>query len=263
MSRASIPVTDSMSRLLADRVAVVTGAGRGNGRAIAISLARAGAAVCVADIEQGNCDRTAEEIIAAGGRALAVKWDVSSASDAAKSADLIRRKLGAVDILVNNAGIEGGGPIGAPDYLESWRRVLGVNLDGAMLVTHTLAEDLRKSAGCIVNVASMMAMVAYQPGASAYCAAKGALVQWTRSLAIEMAPEGVRVNAVAPGFFETAMTEGTRADPVRLAYFESRTPMKRMGQPEELANAVLFLVSPLASYVTGVVLPVDGGLLAN
>lgn len=256
-------IANSTPRLLAGRVAVVTGAGRGNGRAIAIVLARAGAAVCVADIDQGNCERTVEEIIAAGGRALAAKWDVSNEADATRAAAWVREQLGTVSILVNNAGIEGGGPIGSTDYVESWRRVLGVNLDGAMYAANALNEDLRASAGCIVNVASMMAMIGYQPGASAYCAAKGALVQWTRSLAIELAPASVRVNAVAPGFFETAMTEGTRADPARLAYFESRTPMKRMGQPEELANAVLFLVSPLASYVTGVVLPVDGGLLAN
>lgn len=258
-----MPIPGTMPLSLAGRVAVVTGAGRGNGRAIAIVLARAGAAVCVADIDQGNCDRTAEEIAAAGGRAMAVKWDVANVADAKRAAALIHERLGPVNILVNNAGIEGGGPIGSPDYLQSWRRVMDVNLDGAMHATNALSEDLRASAGCIVNVASMMAMIGYQPGASAYSAAKGALVQWTRSLAIELAPAGVRVNAVAPGFFETAMTEGTRADPARLAYFESRTPMKRMGLPEELANAVLFLVSPLASYVTGVVLPVDGGLLAN
>jgi NAD(P)-dependent dehydrogenase (short-subunit alcohol dehydrogenase family) len=150
-----------------------------------------------------------------------------------------------------------------PDYPASWRRVMDVNLDGTMHVIQALLPDLQASRGSIVNVASIMATVAYQPGASAYAAAKGALAQLTRSLAIELAPSGVRVNAIAPGFMDTAMTAGTRADPQRMAYFLSRTPMKRMGQPDELVGPVLFLASRLSSYVTGAVLPVDGGLVAN
>jgi NAD(P)-dependent dehydrogenase (short-subunit alcohol dehydrogenase family) len=112
-------------------------------------------------------------------------------------------------------------------------------------------------------VASIQSFIAYQAGASAYASSKAALAQFTRSLAVELAPDGVRVNAIAPGFFVTAMTAGTRSDPARVAAFQARTPMKRMGEPTELAGPVLFLASRLSSYVTGVVLPVDGGLLAQ
>ena len=253
----------SLPGLLTDRVAVVTGAGRGNGRAIAIGLAAAGAAVAVADIDLDSATATAEQILRAGGRSVALRWDITD-PDAARSAALrIRSDLGTVSILVNNAGIEGGGYAGEPGFLEGLQRVFDVNMAGTARVTDALMADLKASRGCIVNITSMMAHVAYQPGAAAYSAAKSALTQWTRSLAIDLAPHGVRVNAVAPGFFLTAMTEGTRRDPARMAYFESRTPMKRMGDPSELVGPVVFLASGLASYVTGAVLPVDGGLVAN
>jgi len=253
----------SVSNLLADEVAVVTGAGRGNGRAIALGLAASGAQVCVADIDGAAAAATAAEIQATGGRSLALSWNIAEPAQAIAALEAIHRFAARVSILVNNAGIEAGDNAGGPGYPASWRRVMDVNLDGTMHVIQALLPDLRASRGSIINVTSMMASVGYQPGASAYAATKGALAQLTRSLAIELAPAGVRVNAVAPGFMETAMTEGTRADPQRMAYFLSRTPKKRMGQPEELAGAVLFLASRLSSYVTGAMLPVDGGLLAN
>ena len=253
----------SLSGLLTDRVAVVTGAGRGNGRAIAIGLAAAGAAVAVADIDPDSATATAEHILKTGGRAVALRWDITDADAARAALERIHAELGTVSILINNAGIEGGGHAGEPGFLEGLQRVFDVNMAGTARVTDALMADLKASRGCIVNITSMMAHIAYQPGAAAYAAAKAALTQWTRSLAIDVAPYDIRVNAVAPGFFLTAMTEGTRGDPARMAYFESRTPMKRMGDPTELVGPVVFLASRLASYVTGAVLPVDGGLLAR
>lgn len=253
----------SLSRLLTDRVAVVTGAGRGNGRAIAIGLADAGAAVAVADIDLDTATATAEHVLKTGGRAVALRWDITDADATRAALERIHETLGTVSILINNAGIEGDGYTGEPGFLEGLQRVFDVNVAGTARVTDALMADLKASRGCIVNITSMMAHIAYQPGAAAYAAAKSALTQWTRSLAIDVAPHGIRVNAVAPGFFLTAMTEGTRGDPARMAYFESRTPMKRMGDPMELVGPVVFLASRLASYVTGAVLPVDGGLLAR
>lgn len=260
---APSPTPWPLSGLLDGQTAVVTGAGRGNGRAIAIGLAAAGAQVAVADIDLGSAEATARQISDAGGRAFALRWDIADAGDAQAAVDLIHARGARVSVLVNNAGIEGGGIAGDAGFLDGLQRVLDVNMTGTARVTDALVADLKASRGCIVNITSMMASVAYQPGASAYSAAKAALAQWTRSLAIDLAPHGIRVNAVAPGFFLTAMTEGTRRDPVRMAYFESRTPLKRMGSPEELVGPVLFLASGLSSYVTGSVLPVDGGLLAN
>lgn len=256
-------LSGSLRGLLTDRIAVVTGAGRGNGRAIAIGLAAAGAAVAVADIDPDSATDTAEHIMKSGGKALALRWDITDADAARPAAEHIRTQLGTVSILVNNAGIEGGGYPGEPGFLEGLNRVFEVNVTGTARVTDALMADLKASSGCIVNITSMMAQIAYQPGAAAYSAAKAALTQWTRSLAVDLAPHGIRVNAVAPGFFLTSMTEGTRRDPARIAYFESRTPMKRMGDPTELVGPVIFLASGLASYVTGAVLPVDGGLVAN
>lgn len=249
--------------VLTGQHAVVTGAGRGNGRAIAIGLAAAGAALAVADIDLDAATATAEHIVKGGGRAVALGWDISDPESAQAAVARIHAELGTISILVNNAGVEGGGYAGEPGFLESLQRVFNVNMAGTARVTDALVADLKARRGCIINITSMMAHVAYQPGAGAYSAAKAALTQWTRSLAIDLAPHGVRVNAIAPGFFLTAMTEATRRDAVRMAYFESRTPMKRMGDPAELVGPVVFLASGLASYVTGAVLPVDGGLIAN
>ena len=249
--------------IVAGHAAVVTGAGRGNGKAIAQGLARAGALVFVADIDMKSAHETALDIEREGGRAVAVRWNIADPSEATPAAEAIHRHVEKISILVNNAGIEGGGLLGEDAYPQNFERVIDVNLTGTMRVTQTLIPDLVRTRGSIINITSLMASVAYQPGASAYSAAKAALTQWTRALATDLAPHGVRVNAIAPGFFETAMTAGTRSDPQRMHYFASRTPMRRMGQPEELVGPVLFLASDLASYVTGAVLPVDGGLTSN
>jgi NAD(P)-dependent dehydrogenase (short-subunit alcohol dehydrogenase family) len=249
--------------LLDGRTAVVTGAARGNGRAIAAGLAGAGAFVWVADRDREGAERTVEQIAAAGGRAAALCWDIAGADHAVAALEAIRGREQRISILVNNAGIEAAGRAGDPGYADSWRRVLGVNLDGTMLVTEALLPDLIASRGCIVNVASVQAFVALQGGASAYAASKGALVQYTRSLAVELAASHVRVNAIAPGFINTDMTAGTRSDASSYQHFIGRTPMRRFGDPAELVGPVLFLVSSLSSYVTGAVLPVDGGLLAQ
>jgi len=248
--------------LLAGQVAVVTGAGRGNGQAIARGLARAGAVVVVTDLEAAAAQSTARQIQDSGAEAMAFGWDIANPASGAALSQALQRAGLQPSILVNNAGIEARGSAGDPDYAISWHRVLGVNLSGTMLATETLLPFLSQRRGCIVNVVSVQAMVALQPHASAYAVSKAAIAQYTRSLAIELAPQGVRVNALAPGWFETAMTAGTRSQPDKLDAALRRVPMARFGQPDELVGPVTFLASPMASYVTGIVMPVDGGLLA-
>lgn len=247
---------------LEGQVVVVTGAGRGNGRAIACGLASLRATVVVADIDDAAAKSTAAMLRQSGGQARAVRWDIADRAAGEKVLEGLRRDGLTVSVLVNNAGIEARGSAGEPGYEEAWRRVLGVNLDGTMRATEALLPDLRKTRGAIVNVVSVQALVGLQPHASAYAVSKAAIAQYTRSLAIELAPDGVRVNAIAPGWFETDMTAGTRADPARYVAAMTRVPMGRFGDPAELVGPVAFLVSSMSSYVTGIVMPVDGGLLA-
>lgn len=252
------PPTPSLDGL----VTVVTGAGRGNGRAIARGLGALGACVVATDIDGEAAQATAKGLRDEGAQAHALRWDIADRDAGMAVREALQRKGLSASVLVNNAGIEARGSAGDAGYEDAWRRVLGVNLDGTMRATEALLTDLRRNRGAIVNVVSVQAIVGLQAHASAYAVSKAAIAQYTRSLAIELASDGVRVNAVAPGWFETEMTSGTRGDPSRRAAAMTRVPMGRFGDPAELAGPVAFLASPMSSYVTGIVMPVDGGLLA-
>ena len=247
--------------LLTGRLALVTGAGRGNGAAIARGLAEAGAKVIVTDIEVDAAHAVAESIVKAGGEARGHALDVTDHEGCAKLAEDIALLIGPIRILVNNAGIYLRGNMLAADGRERWAMTMAVNVDGAFNVTMAFADQLRRTHGTVVNVASVNSFTA-PVGSGVYPVSKGAIAQFTRALAAELAPDGVRVNAIAPGIIATAMTETTRADPQRLEAFLNHVPMKRVGLPEELIGPVVFLCSDAASYVTGAILAVDGGFLA-
>ncbi len=247
---------------LEGQVIVITGAGRGNGRAIARGLAALGAHVVATDVDEAAAQATAAGLCAAGHRARALRWDIADVQAGASVRQALEEAGLTASALVNNAGIEAHGSAGEPGFEQAWRRVMGVNLDGTMLATEALLPHLRARRGSLVNIVSVQALVGLQSHASAYAASKAAIAQYTRSLAIELAPQGVRVNAIAPGWFETDMTAGTRADPAKVGRALARVPMSRFGHPDELVGPVAFLVSGQSSYVTGIVMPVDGGLLA-
>ena len=248
--------------LLADRLALVTGAGQGNGRAIAIGLAAAGAGVVVTDLGLEAARSTAAAIAEASGQAWAFALDVTDAKACADLARRVGEEIGPVAIVVNNAGIIARDTIDSPRAHERWREVMDVNLNGVFNVTHAWLPALRRSRGSIINVASIASFVGIGQ-ALGYSPSKGAVKQFTQALARDLAADGIRVNAIAPGVIDTPMTAHTRDDPARLAGFMQRTPLGRVGPPAELVGPVGFLASDMASYVNGVTLPVDGGFLAG
>jgi NAD(P)-dependent dehydrogenase (short-subunit alcohol dehydrogenase family) len=251
----------SLKDLLAGKRALVTGAGQGNGRAIALGLASHGADIVAADIDLAGAERTAADLRGSGADAFSFRLDVTDAAACHALAQAIARDIGEIDILINNAGIIIREGLDSPRAAENWRRVLDVNLTGVFNVTHAFLATLRKTSGTIVNLGSIASFVGVGDTLG-YAPSKGGVKLLTQALARDLARDGIRVNAIAPGVIETAMTEVTRNDPARLTGFVGRTPLGRVGQPEELVGPVVFLVSEMASYVSGVTLPVDGGFLA-
>jgi len=242
---------------LKGKVALVTGGAQGIGKAVALMLARHGADVIVADVNLEKAAETAKELEAAGGRAMAVNVDVTRLGDVEKMVESALARFGRIDILINNAGI-------ARDKLilrmaeEDWDTVLAVNLKGTFNCTKAVIKHMSKQrSGKIVNIASVVGEMG-NAGQANYSASKAGVIGLTKTIAREFAQRGINVNAIAPGYIQTPMTdvlpEKAKEELQRMI------PMERLGQPEDVAHAVLFLVSEASSYVTGQVLNVNGGI---
>jgi NAD(P)-dependent dehydrogenase (short-subunit alcohol dehydrogenase family) len=242
-------------------VAVVTGAAQGNGQAIAEALARAGARVALCDLQAAAVEAVAAALRAEGFAAQGFAVDVTDTASITALAGAVQTSLGDTEILVNNAGIIRRTPFGAPEFEAGWTAMMDVNASGPMRVTRAFLEPLRRTKGRIVNIGSIMSVLG-GPTVVAYAASKGAVLQMTKALAHDLAGDGIRVNAIAPGVIDTPMTTVTRDNPEAIARFLNHTPMRRTGRSEELAGPVLFLASHMSTYVTGALLPVDGGYLA-
>lgn len=239
---------------------LVTGAGQGNGAAIAGGLAAMGAEVILTDIQETKTSDVARRIRACGGMATSLRMDVTDADGCAVVARQIAAERGPIDALINNAAILRQGTIEAEDFEAAWRDVMTVNLDGTMRPIRAFLSQLRETRGAVVNTASVAAW--FSLGAfSGYAAAKAGVLALTRSLAKELAPDGIRVNAVVPGVFRTEMSH--RMSAARRAYYMTNIAMERFGEPAEFVGPIAFLASRHASYVTGVSLPVDGGFSAT
>jgi len=244
--------------VLNDRLALVTGAGRGLGAAIARGLAEAGARVIVADIDVHTADSTASELSAEGYTAWGERLDVTDRRALKLLATRVGKTYGDVSILINNAGVAGSARIGDDDSEETWDRNIAVHLTGAFNTARAFLPALSSTRGTIINISSI---VAFTSGFAhvGYVAAKGGVRTLTQAMCRELAPFSIRVNAVAPGYMDTAM--GGKGDGSTDDWLNWHCPMKRFGQPHEVAGPIVFLASPAASFINGVTLPVDGGYL--
>ncbi len=244
---------------LVGTVALVTGSSRGIGAAVALSLAEAGANVAVSARDLESLTGTCSRIEALGQKCVPIACDVTRTSTISEAISTIGRALGPIDILINNAGVNLPRP--ALDVTEEqWDNILDTNLKGAFFCAQQVGRSMvARGGGRIVNIASAAGLIPARERA-AYCASKAGLIMLTRILALEWAEFGVRVNAVAPTFVETELAAQTLSRPGMRAYWESRIPLGRLATEADVTAAVRYLVSPEASFITGVVLPVDGGL---
>ncbi len=253
-----------MDKQLEGKVALVTGGASGIGRATALAFAREGAKVVVADVQVEGGQETEHIIKKGGGDAIFVKTDVSDAAEVENLINRAIKKYGRLDCAHNNAGIEGATALTADCTEENWDRTININLKGVWLcMKYEIPQMLMQGVGAIVNTASIAGLVGFR-GLPAYCASKGGIIQLTRTAALEYAEKGIRINVVCPGVIRTPMVERvTGGKPEAEAQFTALEPIGRLGTPEEIAEAVVWLCSDAASFVTGHPMVVDGGFVTQ
>jgi 3-oxoacyl-[acyl-carrier protein] reductase len=242
---------------LEQRIAIVTGAGQGIGRAIALGLVREGARVAIADVNEESANTVKNEIEASGGRALAIRTDVSNEDSVQAMVEKSLKEFGRVDILVNNAGIFPASPVEEMSE-EDWDRVIGTNLVGAFLCSRAVVPKfLEQGAGRIIGITSGRALQGAKNGAH-YAASKAGIIGFSKSLALELAPHRITVNVICPGITDTAQPRGHQTEEQLYAQAQ-RIPLGRIGQPEDLVGSAVFLASDAAAFITGQTLLVNGG----
>ena len=244
------------------RIALVTGSSTGIGLAIARGFAESGATVVLNGRYEARLTAAAATLQANGHRVHTRVFDVTDAAAVQGAIADIETHIGAIDILVNNAGIAKRGPVHQLAHAD-WHLLMRTNLDSAFYVGQEVAKRMvPRQRGRIINICSVMSEVS-RPGAAAYSASKGALKMLTKGMALDLAPVGITVNGIAPGYFETELTAAIAADPTSSQWLINRTPMRRWGQLDELAPAAVFLASDAAQFVTGHLLVIDGGLTST
>ena len=254
---------------LEGKVALITGAGAGIGRASAIRFAAEGASVVCSDISETAAVETVAAIREAGGKATAVGGDVVSSEDAKAMVRAAIDAYGKLNVLLNSAGVSGRIDLGeGATHEDLWDKVMDVNMKGTYLVSwHAASEMETAGGGSIINIGSIMSLVGYPVGMSngfsPYNPSKGAVLQFTRNLAVDLAPKGIRVNCICPGYVETNMTRILTDVPESYEFLKQRHPIGRLGQPDDIANAALFLASDEAAFMTGAPMIVDGGYTAQ
>ena len=258
-----IPGGKIMPDLLQNHIAAITGAGSGIGRAIAQGFAREGARVVALDRNGDSAAATAKQIAAAGGQATSDTLDVTRREDCRAMAQKVEARVGRVSILINNAGITRRNAFAAEAdaAANDWEDILAVNLTGMFNVTQAFIGQLRASKGRVVNLASIQSFVHLRtPTSTAYTASKHGVLGFTRALAAELGKDGVRVNAIGPGFIATPLNADTRHNhPERVQVFMDHIPLGRIGRPEDIVGPAIFLASDLSAYVTGSIVMADGG----